>query len=578
LLLALGMASCGRQQPPPSGPRRLLETPTVSGRLARSGALTLGGDTRPALLESAAYRVRLPERALLTFGMALTRAGAEKRVDGSLRVHVNAGGTTLFRHELRYSPRERRVVEASVPLTGLAGDATLELELRFIPGKGGDSSPPADLVVGLTEPTLHDLTDYGKARGIVLISIDSLRRDHVGTYGYPRPTTPSLDTLAAGGLVCEDAVSASSWTLPAHLSMFTSVDPAAHGGVDADQRFNGSVPTLARLLRDAGYATQAVTSHIYLSSAFGVDEGFEHLDFRDDRPAAEVADRAIALLDRIGDRPFLLFLHFFDVHFHYQPPQYTRALFPSRYQGPRHGMNKDFRNLTTADTPPEYLEHLLSLYDGEIRYTDDEIGRVLQHARQRGLDRSTLFVVTADHGDEFLDHGSWGHTRKLYEEIVRIPLILAGPGVAARREPRQASLLDVAPTLLDWAGLTVPQHMQGASLLRAFADREAFGDKGHAKEGGRRLFLRAGQRGWKAIFVLDAAGGGFSSEEWYDLASDPKERKPATPDPSLAAAARERTLARWQRARSLGAVRQAPKVLLSTDEVERLKALGYLAN
>src|SRR5260221_434488 len=148
-----------------------------------------------------------------------------------------------------------------------------------------------------------------------------------------RPTTPRFDALARAGVLFDDAVSTSSWTLPAHLSMLTGVDPGRHGGVDMRHGFNRSVPTVPALLRAAGFATRAVTSHLYVSSVYGLDDGFEHLDFRQDRKATEVADRGIDLLDRVGDRPFFVFLHLYDPHWHYDPPDWARRLFENAYAG-----------------------------------------------------------------------------------------------------------------------------------------------------------------------------------------------------------------------------------------------------
>src|SRR6185436_16460641 len=154
------------------------------------------------------------------------------------------------------------------------------------------------------------------------------------------------------------------------------------------------------------------------------------LDFHQDRKAIDVAERAIDLLDRLGDRPFFLFLHFYDPHWHYDPPETTRRLFERPYQGTITGVWGDFskrKEVTAADR-----DHLIDLYDGEIRYVDDELGRVLDHLRKRGLDGGTLLVVTSDHGEEFREHGAWEPQRTLYEEVTRIPLMFRGPGVAAR--------------------------------------------------------------------------------------------------------------------------------------------------
>jgi arylsulfatase A-like enzyme len=556
----------------PKGPQRLLEMPTTEGRLPRTGALATGGETRPALLETARFPVTLPQRPLLTFATGLSYAGGEE-APGWYRLAVRAGGRVIAERTL--NPRVARGWrDVSVPLEGLGRETTLELDLRLTDRDGHAVPAPPDLLLGVGEPTIHDLDDYGRARGVLLVSIDTLRRDHVGAYGYGRPTTPRLDALSRTGILCEDAVSPSSWTLPAHLSMLTSADPAAHGGVDMDHGFNRRLPTLPATLRKAGFATRAVTSHLYVSAVYGVDDGFDHLDFHQDRKATDVADRAIALLDRLGDRPFFVFLHFYDPHWHYDPPERTLRLFERSYGGTLTGLWQDFSKRDRAGLTPADLDHLRALYDGEVRYTDDEVGRVLDHMKARGLDRGTLVIVTSDHGEEFLEHGSWEHQKTLYEEVIRIPLIAAGPGVSPRREPRQATLLDVAPTILAWAGVAPAGPLQGSSLLSPLPDREAYGETDHGALRTRKLFLRSSQGGSKAIFTMPSKGEGVTAEEWYDLAADPAETRAAPPRSDVAEAVRRRTLERWRAGRARGA--GAPSVDLTPDQRERLRALGYV--
>jgi arylsulfatase A-like enzyme len=357
--------------------------------------------------------------------------------------------------------------------------------------------------------------------------------------------------------------------------MFTSVDPGVHGGVDMNHAFNRRVPTLPALLRQAGFATQAITSHLYVSAVYGLDDGFDHLDFHQDRKATEVANRAMDLLDRVGDRPFFIVLHFYDPHWHYDPPESTRHLFETAYTGTITGRWQDFSRRDRKRVSDADLAHLLALYDGEIRYVDDELGRVLDYVRARGLDRGTLVLVTSDHGEEFLEHGSWEHQKTLYEELVRIPLLVAGPGVAPRRETSQVSLLDVAPTVLSWAGLTVPGHMRGQSLLASVGSREAYGETDHTVDGTRKLFVRGGERRWKGILSLDPKDAGVRAEEWYDLGTDPAERHATMPPPAAADPARRLALERWKTARRQGT--GAPAVVLSPEQVERLRALGYVA-
>ena len=570
LLLGLAIIAAACRQASFQGPHALLRDQPADGKPARTGSLTTGGETRPALLASARYRVTLPHRPLLTFGVGTSYAG-QGEAPGWYRLTVRADGRSVA--ERTVNPRASHGWnDISIPLEGLGREATLEFGMRFTDRDARDIPQPPDVLLGVADPTLHDLDAYGRAKGVILVSIDTLRRDHVGAYGYAKPTTPRLDSLARGGILCDDAVSTSSWTLPAHLSMLTSVDPGAHGGTDMSHGFNRRVPTLAALLRKAGFATQAVTSHLYVSSVYGVDDGFDNLDFRQDRRATEVADRAIDILDRVADRPFFLFLHLYDPHWHYDPPEAQRRLFETSYSGTLTGNWKDFSKHDRSNTTPADLAHLLALYDGEIRYADDEVGRVLDHVKARGLDRGTLVFVTSDHGEEFLEHGSWEHQKTLYEEVIRIPMVVAGPGVQPRKETWQTSLLDVMPTVLAWAGLPASPAQEGRSLLSTPGTREAYGETDHTVDRTHKLFLRAGAGRWKGILSLDD-GGNPVNEEWYDLAADPAETTSKTLHNNVADAVRARAIQRWREARGTGA---GPAVQLTPEQRERLRALGYV--
>jgi arylsulfatase A-like enzyme len=553
--------------------QRLLATRAVSGVPFKTGRVTTGGESRAALLESASFKVRLPRRALLTFGVGLAWAGSEE-APGWYHFTLRSAGRVLAERTL--NPRMARGWrDVSVPLDGLGWQATLDFEMRLTDREGKPVTPPPGLLLGVAEPVIHDLDTYGRTRGVVLVSIDTLRRDHVGAYGYRRPTTPRLDALAKSGILCEDAVSASSWTLPAHLSLLTSRDPGVHGGVDMNHGFNHRIPTLAATLATAGYVTQAVTSHLYVSGVYGLDDGFENMDFQQDRKATDVANRAIDILDRIGDQPFFLFLHFYDPHWHYDPPPATRKIFERPYRGNITGLWQTFKDRTPANTTPADIDHLLDLYDGEIRYVDDELGRVLDHLKARGLDHGTLVVVTSDHGEEFLEHGSWEHQKTLYEEVIRVPLVIQGPKVKPRRETAQTSILDVVPTILDWAQVPLPPFVQGKTLRISPGDREAYGETDHTADGSYKLFLRGGYSRWKTVLSLSRDRTVSTlEEEWYDLSADPKESRTASPRPEVATGIRDRARDRWQSSRARGA--GAPAVQLTAEQKERLKALGYV--
>ena len=566
-IAALFLAACDEFR----GPVHLLQQ-KAAGDVPRTTRVTTGGETRPALLSKARYEIRLPRRGLLTFGMGIENMGGAEP-PGVFRVAVRSGDRSLFETTIdpRALPPGWR--DVSVDLKDLGRRAPLEIDLRLTERDGREIPVPPGLLLAVSDPVVHDVEAYGRSKGIVLVSIDTLRRDHVGAYGYPKPTTPRLDALAREGIVCEDAVSTSSWTLPAHLSMLTSVDPGVHGGTDRDVGFNRRVPTLPQLLRDAGYATQAVTSHLFVSGFYGVDAGFDHLEFNQRFRAENVTERGIDLLDRLGDRPFFLFLHYYDPHWHYDPHETTRRYFETDYKGTLTGEWGAIKELDPATLAPQDMAHLLALYDGEIRYTDDELGRFLDHLKKRGLDRSTLVVITSDHGEEFGEHGSWEHQKTLYEEVVRIPFLIHGPQVSARREPLPVSLLDVAPTIVAWAGLTPRWQPQGRSLLAPLGERRAaYGETDHTTDGTRKLFLRHGAGQNKAIFSLSADGTAVEQEEWYDLASDPAEQRETPVREEVAGSVRSEAVDRWRRGRA--GVR-GPEVHLSEQQQRDLHSLGY---
>lgn len=309
---------------------------------------------------------------------------------------------------------------------------------------------------------------------ILLVTLDTTRADHVGVYGYDRPTTPNLDRLAADGIVFDQALSSSSWTLPAHGSLFTGMVPTSHGARNDPQgelyladaieapdswrvyrasRLRDDVPTLADLLARDGYATGAVVGGPWMKQIFGLGRGFEHyddsaIDTLNGRDASSVSDAALAWVEaRQG--PFLLFLNYYDPHTPYKVRKRYLELFVP--EG------------TPATGAAETPEQVRALYDSELRYTDDQLGRVLDGLRTRGLYDDLWIVVTADHGELQGEHGLSGHGSTLYDEELHIPLIVKQPGNAraGERVARPIQLTDVMPMLLRGLGRPVPESVQG---------------------------------------------------------------------------------------------------------------------
>ncbi len=413
-----------------------------------------------------------------------------------------------------------------------------------------------------------------RPRLVVLVSIDTLRADHLGLYGYERPTSPVLDALALESTVFDQAMSTSPWTLPAHGSLLTGLYPGRHGLTSHERYLASSLKTLAQLFSEAGYRTAAVVNSHNLGPEFGLDRGFQQYRYVEERvdrrePSAEITDQAMAWLKEAGKNRLFLFLHYYDVHSDYASrPEYEKD-FLRQYEGIADGSTAQLAShregkisLSTADAP-----NLIDRYDAGIRQMDAELGRLLDFLR--GED--AFLILTSDHGEEFFEHGGVLHGQTQYEEVIRVPLLVKGPGVpAGRRVPTPVSLVDIAPTLLARAGIAPPDGLDGVDLGLLWAgeereDRCIFSEADHNNV--EHDITRAVRyRSLKLHFNR-------LSREYrlYDLASDPAERMDVSAGQESAVAALSEQLEKYLR----GAV-EAPLRALSDEEIENLRSLGYL--
>jgi arylsulfatase A-like enzyme len=404
---------------------------------------------------------------------------------------------------------------------------------------------------------------------IVLIVIDTLRRDHLPFYGYPKPTAPFLSELAARGVVFENAYAASSWTAPATATLFTSLYPFQHGvvtGLRVVQRLQergqpielnripARIETLGEAMKRAGYATYAVTQNPNISSQIGFDQGFDHFTNFPDEKAAESVTRKLRELRRglRAEKRWFLYLHYMDPH---GPYLGRRPLFDTSLQG---------------------MEREVSAYDSEIHYLDGHIRRAYQ---MLGWDRDTLLVVTADHGEEFGDHGGSGHGNTLFAEVLNVPLLMVFPGSrhGGRRVSERVSHVDLLPTLRTLAGLPRSEADAGVSLLPLVAGGRLQRSEpllGHlyrdpTQEGGERLFRAAIDERWKWV------GGMPGGPSLFDLRSDGSDRHNlAAQHPAAARALEAAALAYESRSRKYAGERV--KLRLDEESAERLRALGYV--
>ncbi len=314
---------------------------------------------------------------------------------------------------------------------------------------------------------------------VILISIDTLRPDHLGCYGYGRATSPAIDRLASEGIRFDNTFSSTTWTLPAHLALLTSLPDVVHGVTTEALQLDERCLTLPEILREQGYRTWGVFTGPFLMARWGFGQGFD--SYRDatvyDKKlegevmiqAAERGQTTEGAMKKVRElfqdqspRPFFLFLHLFDVHPDFDPLPPYDTLFTPSYLGNVHGIDIMNNPLVHKDMPQVDLDHLIALYDGEIRSVDElGIAVLVRMLDEFGLSDNTLIVLTSDHGEEFFEHGVFGHHQNLFDSTLKIPLVIWGPGLvpSGKSVDHQVRIIDIMPTILDL--LDLPQSPEG---------------------------------------------------------------------------------------------------------------------
>jgi len=413
---------------------------------------------------------------------------------------------------------------------------------------------------------------------ILLISIDALRADHLSCYGYDRHTSPVLDGLAARGTRFSKAFVNTHGTPPSHATLLSSLYQESHRvGISSESAAAHTIPARVAMVQEvfsaAGWHTLAVTGGGYMSAEFGFSRGFnEYID-----RARSVDQGAEILLEHLqsrggGDRPVFAFLHTYQVHSPYAPPEGFRRLFGD-HRGAIQATSEALLEIQASAAKVlrrEDFEYLEALYDGEIRYTDEVLGGLLSSLDTIGFLDNAVVVVTADHGEEFGEHGGVLHGGKLFEELLHVPLIINGAGIhRGLVDPMLVSLIDVAPTLLSLAGLEIPGGMEGRSVFNR-PESERWEDQRVFAQYADRLYCVRTPR-WKLIQRT-----ANQRARLFDLHRDPGElRDLSGRHPDLAAGFLTE-LEEWRAQRpqlDLGAQKE---VELSEEKVEELRALGYV--
>lgn len=409
---------------------------------------------------------------------------------------------------------------------------------------------------------------------MLIVVVDALRMDHLSLYGYDRPTSPNLEALAGTGLAFENHLSHGSHTVPSTVSLMTSQLPAEHGYVHPHGgSFLKSPPVvrdelvlLAEVFRAAGYATAAFVANPFLKKKSRFDQGFDEYVFHpqddpggQDGPGGRRLNRLalewLRLYDERRDGPFFVYLHYMDVHNPYEAPEGYRGRYPKPPRG-----RVVYRNGPSPDVDKRDLAATVAAYDEQIHLVDDLLRELLDELDRSRRRRDTIVVFTADHGDEFLEHGGLGHGTSVYGELLRVPLVISYPAGldSGRRVGHRTQHLDLAPSLLELAGIDPPESFRGGSLF----------------EPAETVFAEDGP--WVAAY---AAGGklvvntrGGIGRVFRD--ADPLDLAPID-DPQLESTLRGHL-------RSYLILRSAPRPAVTDpaarwteSETEQLRALGY---
>ncbi len=417
----------------------------------------------------------------------------------------------------------------------------------------------------------------GERLNVIFMIVDALRSDRMSLYGYSKPTSDEIDRLAAAAVVFDNALSASSWTVPSTATLFTSLYPTAHGATSTERGLSSGLKTLAERMREAGYATAAFQANALLAPEAGFAQGFaEYTHYPTRRPTALDANRyvradvinrdALAWLDANDEGPFFLYLHYMDVHDPYCPPV-------------------EFRRFGEDDS---------GLYDGEIAYFSSQFSALFGELDKRDLLSSTIIVLASDHGEQFLEHGSTKHGHSLYGEEVSVPLVIWYPsaksdaryalsaGALGRRITGRTSGIDIAPTILDAAGARPLSDAAGVSLFAAVlsgavAERPVTAELHTIYPPGQHLVSVT--EGKSRCIIANPGTSSSVRFELYNLASDPAERI------NLASSQGEAMRRRLEEAEGFVArqkqlheslVPEEFVLPLSEERIKQLEALGYL--
>lgn len=540
------------------------------------------------------YTLTVPPQGRLRFGVGVLDGG-EKGGTVGMQIRVGPPGAkvaTVFDRQVA-AEVPGRWQDEEVDLAAWGGKE-VGIELVAVAGTGAGlvaawSSPELVRAPGPASNRTAAASSAGKSRpNIVWISLDTLRADHLGTYGYERPTSPNLDAFAARGLRFDWAISQAPWTRPSHRSMLTGVYPASRGGLDS--------PMLGEVLHRAGYETIAATGGGQVDSTLGFDRGFGIYRVWDwIHEPQKMVDWTRERAER-ADRPFFAFLHCYEVHEPYTHPRFAEGMPSGRLTGE---VSKEIWNRLRKRFTDDEQRYAEAMYDGDLAYTDGKLGEFFAGFERAGLLADSIVIVTSDHGEQFWEHGSWGHGQNLYDHQLHVPLLVYLPDAVREdlnRKGRtqgkaalvqgtiedQIELIDLYPTLLELLGVELESPVNGRSLVPLLAGlgslpaREAFAEHTNVKEKEQKG-LRTPRYKFIVSIPRRSSEDGEESYELFDLKRDPGEQNNLAPGLAARVLELRAKVGRIVEGSDTARDEEVPAGI-DEDLRNQLKALGYIGN
>ncbi len=513
-----------------------------------------------------------------------TRVRGEPALDDVTALHLHIGGSTGTLHTAKRRfdtgdvPWQDVEILATVPAGATTAFACFEVQMVHEEAAAGFQVEPLRFEQIVASSSTASLP----YKRVVLVTIETFRRDHVHAYGYPRATTPNLDALIAEGASFDNHYAQAPYTHPSLASLVTGQFPTTLGFVDNIPTIGASAPTIAELMAQAGYVTAAFNVQYVLSNRYGLNRGFHYYRNHPNDTAANVLnDELIPWLSQHSSDNVFTWVHYFDPHGPYRPPARFRDLFSGDQLWGGDGMQvQKGDHAEGLPMVPKYIwdggktdrRHYVAAYDADIAWLDFELGRLADHLRLTSRD-DTLLIVTADHGESMTDHDRYFCHGSLYEHDIHVPMVTWGKGVApGTRVNVNTQHVDVLPTVLDYAGVGQLPGFAGRSLRTAMEGKGldpvpfVVSTVGRAE---RLSYAVVGEGGLKAI--VDRNGSLISA---FDVAADPREQEEATGDTRKKIKAMLKGFKAWLKGKPVAAERKQQS--LDDEDTERLRALGYI--